>query len=91
MAKSPLKIRVECPHCGFKQMEYAAAKNTLCRQCGRHFIVAAAERVERADQQLYRAKSQGRNRACLEQPTVSLVSAAEKGLLFGTSTFAELE
>jgi diguanylate cyclase len=47
--------------------------------------------VERADQQLYRAKSEGRNRACLEQPTVSLVSAEEKGLLFGTSQFAELE
>ena len=47
--------------------------------------------VERADQQLYRAKSEGRNRACLEQPMVSLVSAEEKGLLFGTSKFAELE
>ena len=43
--------------------------------------------VERADQQLYRAKSEGRNRACLEQPAVSLVSAEEKGLLFGTSQF----
>lgn len=47
--------------------------------------------VDRADQQLYRAKSEGRNRACLEQPTVSLVSAEEKGLLFGTSQFMELE
>ncbi len=47
--------------------------------------------VERADQQLYRAKSEGRNRACLEQPTLSLVSPAEKGLLFGTSQFQELE
>jgi diguanylate cyclase len=47
--------------------------------------------IERADQQLYRAKAEGRNRACLEQPTVSLVSAEEKGLLFGTSTFSELE
>ena len=46
--------------------------------------------VERADQQLYLAKSQGRNRACLEHQTVSLVSAEEKGLLFGTSQFAEL-
>jgi diguanylate cyclase len=46
--------------------------------------------VERADQQLYRAKSEGRNRACLEQPMVSHVSAEEKGLLFGTSQFAEL-
>ena len=47
--------------------------------------------IERADQQLYRAKSEGRNRACLEQPTVSLVSAEEKGLLFGTSQFQDLE
>jgi diguanylate cyclase (GGDEF)-like protein len=45
--------------------------------------------VERADQQLYRAKTEGRNRACLEQPAVSLVSAEEKGLLFGTSQFQD--
>jgi diguanylate cyclase len=47
--------------------------------------------IERADQQLYRAKAEGRNRACLEQPVVSIVSAEEKGLLFGTSKFAEFE
>jgi cytoskeletal protein CcmA (bactofilin family)/DNA-directed RNA polymerase subunit RPC12/RpoP len=35
--KSPAKANVECPHCGFKQMEYAAAKSTICRQCGRYF------------------------------------------------------
>jgi cytoskeletal protein CcmA (bactofilin family)/ribosomal protein S27E len=46
VAKSPLKLSVECSHCGFKQMEYAAAKNTLCRQCGRHFVVAVTERAE---------------------------------------------
>jgi cytoskeletal protein CcmA (bactofilin family)/ribosomal protein L37AE/L43A len=34
---SPVKLSVECPHCGFKQMEYAAAKTTMCRQCGRAF------------------------------------------------------
>src|SRR5438128_3430021 len=34
---SPAKLSVECPHCGFKQMEYAAAKTTMCRQCGRSF------------------------------------------------------
>ena len=45
--------------------------------------------VERADQQLYRAKSEGRNRACLEQPAVSLVTPEEKGLLFGTSHFQD--
>jgi diguanylate cyclase len=47
--------------------------------------------IERADRELYRAKAEGRNRACLEHPTVSLVSAEEKGLLFGTSQFTELE
>jgi diguanylate cyclase (GGDEF)-like protein len=47
--------------------------------------------IDRADQQLYRAKAEGRNRACLEQPTVSLVSPEEKGLLFGTSQFADFE
>ena len=45
--------------------------------------------IERADQQLYLAKHAGRNRACLEQPTVMMVSAEEKGLLFGTSQFQD--
>ncbi len=47
--------------------------------------------VDRADQQLYRAKSEGRNRVCLEQAAVSHVSAEEKGLLFGTSQFQDFE
>jgi cytoskeletal protein CcmA (bactofilin family)/ribosomal protein S27E len=38
---SPAKVSVECPHCGFKQMEYAAAKSTMCRQCGRSFSPSA--------------------------------------------------
>ena len=51
---------------------------------------SAALWIERADIQLYRAKNEGRNRACLEQPPVSDVSAEEKGLLFGTSQFTDL-
>lgn len=47
--------------------------------------------IERADQQLYRAKAEGRNRACLETPIVSQVSAEEKGLLFGHSNFQDIE
>lgn len=43
--------------------------------------------IERADKQLYRAKAEGRNLACLEMPPVSLVSAEEKGLLFSHSQF----
>jgi cytoskeletal protein CcmA (bactofilin family)/Zn finger protein HypA/HybF involved in hydrogenase expression len=38
---SPAKVSVDCPHCGFKQMEYAAAKSTMCRQCGAHFVPLA--------------------------------------------------
>jgi diguanylate cyclase (GGDEF)-like protein len=38
--------------------------------------------MERADKQLYRAKSSGRNRAEFEPAAVSQVSAEEKGLLF---------
>ena len=34
---SPAKVSAECPHCGFKQKEYAAAKSSICRQCGRSF------------------------------------------------------
>jgi diguanylate cyclase (GGDEF)-like protein len=47
--------------------------------------------IARADQQLYRAKSEGRNRACLEQPIVSQVTAEEKSMLFGTSQFQDVE
>lgn len=46
---------------------------------------------ERADLQLYRAKSEGRNRICLEPTPVSLVSAEEKGLLFGATQPGEFE
>lgn len=41
--------------------------------------------MDRADVQLYRAKAEGRNRCCLEEAAVSLVSTDEKGLLFATS------
>nr|WP_233167594.1 GGDEF domain-containing protein [Xylophilus sp. ASV27] len=39
--------------------------------------------IDRADHQLYRAKAQGRNRVCLEEPPNSTVSAEEKSFLFG--------
>ncbi|MBB5206038.1 diguanylate cyclase (GGDEF)-like protein [Inhella inkyongensis] len=38
--------------------------------------------MERADRQLYRAKAEGRNRACLEPQIESIVSADEKSMLF---------
>ena len=52
---------------------------------------SAALWVERADRELFRAKASGRNRACLEQPPISDVSAEEKGMLFGTSTLQDLD
>jgi diguanylate cyclase len=51
----------------------------------------ATKWLARADQQLYRAKTEGRNRACLEQPPDVQVSAEEKSLLFSTSQFDDFE
>jgi two-component system cell cycle response regulator len=45
--------------------------------------------TDRADQQLYLAKTTGRNRLCLEPQPESHVSAEEKNLLFGHLSAAE--
>ncbi len=47
--------------------------------------------VERADRQLYRAKTSGRNRVCLEHAEVYQVSAEEKSMLFGLHDSQDLE
>lgn len=47
--------------------------------------------MERSDQQLYRAKAQGRNLVCLEPTAVSVVSSEEKRMLFETSQFLDFE
>jgi diguanylate cyclase (GGDEF)-like protein len=47
--------------------------------------------VERADQQLYRAKSLGRNLVQLEPAAVSVVSNEEKRLLFDSTSFQDFE
>jgi len=47
--------------------------------------------MSRADEQLYRAKDEGRNRTCLELPTTVQVSAEEKNLLFSTTQLDDLE
>ncbi|HWP19282.1 MAG TPA: GGDEF domain-containing protein [Burkholderiaceae bacterium] len=47
--------------------------------------------MERADLQLYCAKTEGRNRVCLEPTPVSSVSSEEKSMLFGVSGLAELQ
>jgi len=47
--------------------------------------------VERADQQLYLSKAQGRNLVRLEPTAVSVVSTEERRLLFETSQFLDYE
>jgi len=39
--------------------------------------------LQRADQQLYRAKAEGRDRVCLEPSVVTAVSASERDMLLG--------
>jgi diguanylate cyclase len=51
----------------------------------------AALWVERADQQLYLAKAQGRNLVRLEPTAVSVVSNEERRLLFETFQFQDHE
>lgn len=46
---------------------------------------------ERADLQLYRAKSSGRNLVCLEPAAVSVVTAEEKSLLFAFGSHQDQE
>ena len=41
--------------------------------------------MQRADRQLYRAKTEGRDRVCLEPSVMLQVSAEEKGLLFAAT------
>jgi predicted signal transduction protein with EAL and GGDEF domain len=45
--------------------------------------------TERADQQLYRAKKEGRNRVFLDEQQEIFVSAEEKNLLFGHLALGE--
>lgn len=47
--------------------------------------------LERADQQLYRCKNDGRNAVQLEPAAVSLVSNEERLMLFDSSQFQDLE
>ena len=47
--------------------------------------------LERADQQLYRCKAQGRNRVCLEPVAQLVVSSEEKQLLFDSTLFQDLD
>ncbi len=49
----------------------------------------AALWIERADSMLYRAKSEGRNRVCIDHQQVIAVSAEEKSLLFGHLSIGE--
>ena len=49
----------------------------------------AALWIERADSLLYRAKSEGRNRVCIDHQQVIAVSAEEKKLLFGHLSMGE--
>ncbi|HEX5806598.1 MAG TPA: GGDEF domain-containing protein [Macromonas sp.] len=69
--------------------------NNITVSCGGAFAPpwlrsSADSWLERADAQMYRAKAAGRNTACIEPQAVSVVSAEEKGLLFGLTSDNDL-
>jgi cytoskeletal protein CcmA (bactofilin family) len=37
--KPIVKVNVQCPHCGFEQLEPQAAKSTICKNCSSHFEI----------------------------------------------------
>ncbi len=37
--QTAVKVAVECPHCGFKQLESSFAKSTFCRKCSEHYDI----------------------------------------------------
>jgi len=43
------KKAVECPHCGFKQLESPFAKSTFCRKCSEHFELGKTVRSPRKE------------------------------------------
>lgn len=44
--QSTAKSVVECPHCGFKQLESPFAKSTFCRKCSEHFDIGKTPRKQ---------------------------------------------
>jgi len=38
--KPIVKVNVECPHCGFEQLESLSAQSTICRNCSNHFEIS---------------------------------------------------
>ncbi len=39
--KPIVKINVQCPHCGFEQLEPQAVQSTICKNCSSHFEISA--------------------------------------------------
>lgn len=43
------KAAVECPHCGFKQLESAFVQSTFCRKCGEHYELGKPKELPREE------------------------------------------
>ncbi len=48
-SKAIVKVNVQCPHCGFEQLESMVAQSTICKNCSTHFEIAPkAQPVQKA-------------------------------------------
>jgi len=82
------KNTVECPHCGFKQLESPYAKSTFCRKCSEHYDLGKPapephedrpSLLERFGQLLSRNKT--REITCFDCGAVQTLSSAAKSSL----------
>jgi cytoskeletal protein CcmA (bactofilin family) len=79
------KVSVECPHCGFQQLESVFAKSTYCRKCSEHIDMAKHPHLGgEKDDSIF-----GRFSRLLQRETIRSIHCFECNALQKVSSFAK--
>ncbi len=86
--KPILKVNVQCPHCGFEQLEPQAAKSTICKNCSSYFEISQSRHdklgtglVEAVSKQKQPGSELKRTVVCFECSATHKVSTQAKTTL----------